>query len=139
MNGPHPTPDSRLGQLQARRDALSAASAQATADLAKAEQAAATLLAGRRRPPRTLRHQLQRDRDRLKTRLAAIVAELRQVEGEVAALRERLVVVRAELAQLDQRDHPMTARMTIAHYSERFFALRRELRDLVGGEAGAAD
>ena len=44
-------------------------------------------------------------------------------------------MVRAELAQLEQRDDPVTAGMTIAHYSERFFALRRELRDLVGGEA----
>ena len=51
-------------------------------------------------------------------------------------LRERLAVVQAELAQLDQRDHPLTAAMTIAHYSERYFALRRELRDLVGDELG---
>ncbi len=50
-------------------------------------------------------------------------------------LRERLAVVQAELAQLDQRDDPMTAGMTIAHYSERYFSLRRELRDLVGDEA----
>ncbi len=136
MNGRHPTPDSRFGHLQARLDALLPAQAQATADLAKAEQVAAAELAGRRRPPRELRRQLQRDRDRLQTRLAAIVAEVRQVEDELGASRERLAVVQAELAQLDQRDHPVTASMTIAHYSERYFALRRELRDLVGGEAG---
>ena len=138
MNGRHPTSDSRLGQLQARLDALRPARAQATAELAKAEQAAATLLAGRLRPPRELRRQVQRDRDRVQTRLAAITAETRQVEDELAASRERLVMVQAELAQLDQRDHPMTAAMTISQYSERYFALRRELRDLVGGEAEIA-
>ena len=139
MNGRHPTPDSRLGQLQARLDALLAAQTQATAELAKAEQAVATLLAGRRRPPRELRRQAQRDRDRVQTRLARLAAETRQVEAELLALRERLAVVQAELAQLDQRDQPITAGMTIAQYSERYFALRRELRDLVGGapEAGA--
>ncbi len=136
MNGHHPTPDSRLGHLQARLDALLPAQAQATADLAKAEQVVATLLAGRRRPPRELRRQAQRERDRVQTRLVTLVAETRQVEDELAALRERLAVVQAELAQLDQRDHPATAAMTIAHYSERYFSLRRELRDLVGGEAG---
>ena len=136
MNGPNPTPDSRLGQLQARLDALRPAQAQATAELAKAEQAVATLLGERRRPPRELRRQVQRDRDRVQTRLAAIAAETQQVEDELAASRERLAVVQTELAQLDQRDHPVTAGMTIAQYSERYFALRRELRDLVGSESG---
>ncbi len=136
MNGPYPTPDSRLGQLQARLAALRPAHAQATAELAKAEQAVATLLGERRRPPRELRRQVQRDRDRLQTRLAAIAAETQQVEDELMTLRERLAVVQAELAQLDQRDHPVTASMTIAHYSERYFALRRELRDLMGSEPG---
>ena len=136
MNGRHPTPNSRLGQLQARLDALLPAQAQATAELAKAEQALATLLAGRRRPPRELRRQAQRDRDRVQTRHAALATEIRQVEDALAASRERLAVVQTELAQLDQRDHPVTAGMTIAHYSERYFALRRELRDLVGSEPG---
>ena len=134
MNERLPTPDSRLGYLRARRDALHPAHAQATADLAKADKAAAALRTERRRPPRALRRQAQRDRDRLQTRLTAIETKLRQAEGDLAALQERLAVVRAELAQLDQRDHPVTAEMTIAHCSERFFALRRELRDLAGGE-----
>ena len=138
MNGPDPTPASRLGQLQARCAALQLAQAQARAALAKAEQAAATRLAGQRRPPRTLVRQLQRDRDRLTTRLAAITAELQEVEADLEALTERLAVVQAAIAQLDQRDHPVTAGMTILQYSERYFALRRELRELVGGDAGAA-
>ncbi len=135
MNGRHPTPDSRFGHLQGRLNALLPAQEQATADLAKAEQAAATLLAGRRRPSRELRRQAQRDRDRVQTRLATIVAEVQQVEAELMTLRERLAVVQAELAQLD---HARTPGMTIAHYSERYFALRRELRDLVGSEPGDA-
>ncbi len=64
MNGRHPTPDSRFGHLQARLNALLPAQEQATADLAKTEQAVTTLLAGRRRPPRELRRLGQRDRDR---------------------------------------------------------------------------
>ncbi len=136
MNGPDPTPESRFGQLEARLAALQPAHVEATADLAQAEQAVAALLAAQRRPPRELRRQLQRERDRARSRHAAIAAEMRHVEHDLAAQGERLVVVRAELAQLAQRDHPVTAGMTIAHYSERFFALRRELRDLVGGEGG---
>ena len=135
MTDPTPPPDSLLGPPRPPLDALLPAQEQAPADLTKAEQAAVTQLAGRQRPPRELRRQVQRDRDRVQTRLATLVAEIRQVEADLMALRERLAVVQAELAQLDQRDDPVTAGMTIAQYSERYFALRRELRDLVGGEA----
>ena len=138
MNGPTPTPDSRVGQLQARLAALQVAQAQARTALAKAEQAATIQRAGRRRPPRDLVRQLQRERDRCRTRLAAITTELQLGETELVALRERLAVVQAELAQLDQPQHPMRAGLTIAAYSERYFALRRELRDLVGDAAGAS-
>ena len=77
---------------------------------------------------------MQRDRDRVKTRLVAIEAEVRQLQDELAALHERIAAIRAELAQLSRRDDPVTAGLTIAQYSDRFFALQRELRDLAGGE-----
>ena len=81
---------------------------------------------------------MQRDRDRAKTRLVAIEAEGRQLQAELAALHDRVAAIRVELAQLSRRDDPVTAGLTIAQYSERFFALQRELRDLVGAEPGAA-
>ena len=94
------------------------------------------VLSSRSRPPRELRRRVQRDRDRAKTRLLAIEAEGRQLQAELAALHERVAAIRAELAQLSRRDDPVTAGLTIAQYSERFFALQRELRDLVGGPTG---
>ena len=100
MNGSTPTPDSRVGQLQARLAALQVAQVQARTALAKADKAATTQLAGQRRPPRDLVRQLQRERDRCRTRLAAITAELQLGETALVALRERLAVVQAELAQL---------------------------------------
>ena len=136
MNGPQPIPDSRREQIHARLEALQRERATASTDLARADKAA-NLLAARSRPPRALRRDVQRDRDRVKTRLAAIDAEVQHLQDELAALHERLAVIRVELAQLGQRDDPVTAGLTISEYSERFFALQRELRDLVGDDPGA--
>ncbi len=137
MNRPQPTPDSRVAQIHARLAALTTERAQASTDLTRAEQAVTDLLSSRGRPPRELRRRVQRDRDRAKTRLVALEAEGRQLQAELAALQERVAAIRVELAQLSRRDDPVTAALTIAQYSERFFALQRELRDLVGGEPGA--
>ncbi len=137
MNRPQPTPDSRVAQIHARLAALRTERPNASTDLARAEQAVTDLLTSRSRPPRELRRRVQRDRDRAKTRLAAIDAEARQLQDELAALQARVAAIRTELAQLSRRDDPVTAGLTIAQYSERFFALQRELRDLVGGEPGA--
>ena len=57
--------------------------------------------------------------------------------GRTCGVHERVAAIRAELAQLSRRDDPVTAALTIAQYSERFFALQRELRDLVGGQPAA--
>ncbi len=138
MNGPQPIPDSRVEQIHARLDTLSTERANASAELARAEKAVTDLLTSRGRPPRTLRRAVLRDRDRAKTRLVAIEAEVRQLQDELAALHERVAAIRAEFAQLGRRDDPVTVGLTIAQYSERFFALQRELRDLVGGEPGVA-
>ncbi len=138
MNGPQQPPsDSRVAQIHARLEALTTERTQASTDLARAEQAVTELLSPRGRPPRELRRRVQRDRDRVKTRLVAIEAEVRQLQAELAALHERVAAIRAELAQLSRRDDPVTAALTIAQYSERFFALQRELRDLVRGEPAA--
>ena len=133
MNGPQTIPGSRREQIHARLEALQRERATASTDLARADKAA-HLLAARSRPPRALRRDVQRDRDRVKTRLAAIEAEVQQLQDELAMLHERIAAIRAELAQLSRRDDPVTVGLTIAQYSERFFALQRELRDLVGGE-----
>ena len=138
MNGPQTIPDSRRAQIHARLEALQRERANASADLARADKAAADLLTARSRPPRSLRRGVQRDRDRVKTRLAAIDAEVQHLQDELAERRERVAAIRAELAQLGQRDDPVTAGLTISEYSERFFALQRELRDLVGDDPGAA-
>jgi chromosome segregation ATPase len=137
MNRAQPTPDSRVAQIHARLEALTTERADASTDLARAETAVTDLLTSRGRPPRELRRRVQRDRDRAKTRLVAIEAEVRQLQAELAALHGRVAAIRAELAQLSRRDDPVTAGLTIAQYSERFFALQRELRDLVGGEPAA--
>ncbi|HZG67312.1 MAG TPA: hypothetical protein VEZ12_11245 [Herpetosiphonaceae bacterium] len=138
MNRPQPTRDSRWEQIHARLETLRTERANVSTDLARAEKAATDLLTTRSRPPRELRRRVQRDRDRVKTRLVAIEAEVRQLQDELAALHERIAAIRAELAQLSRRDDPVTVGLTIAQYSERFFALQRELRDLVGGEPGVA-
>ncbi len=138
MNRPQPTLDSRVAQIHARLEALTTERANASTDLARAETAVTELLTSRGRPPRELRRRVQRDRDRAKTRLVAIEAEGRQLQAELAALHDRVAAIRVELAQLSRRDDPVTAGLTIAQYSERFFALQRELRDLVGAEPGAA-
>ena len=138
MNRQQPTPDSRVAQIHARLEALTTERADASTDLARAETAVTELLTSRGRPPRELRRRVQRDRDRAKTRLVAIEAEGRQLQDELAALHARVATIRAELAQLSRRDDPGTAGLTIAQYSERFFALQRELRGLVGEEPGAA-
>src|SRR5918998_2593042 len=137
MNRAQPTPDSRVAQIHARLEALTTERADASTDLARAETAVTDLLTSRGRPPRELRRRVQRDRDRAKTRLVAIEAECRQLQAELMALHERVAAIRAELAQLRRRDDPVTAALTIAQDSERFFALQRELRDLVGGEPAA--
>ncbi len=136
MNGPQTIPGSRREQIHARLEALQRERATASTDLARADKAA-NLLAARSRPPRALRRDVQRDRDRVKTRLAAIDAEVQHLQDELAERRERVAAIRAELAQLGQRDAPVTAGLTISAYSERFFALQRELRDLVGDDPGA--
>ncbi len=138
MNRVEPTRDSRMEQFHARLETLGTERAHVSADLARAEQAVTDLLTVRRRPARTLRRTVQRDRDRVKSRLVAIDAAVRQLQDELAALHARVVAIRAELAQLSRRDDPLTAGLTIAQYSERFFALQHELRDLVGGEPGVA-
>ncbi len=125
-------------QIHARLEALTTERADASTDLARAETAVTDLLTARGRPPREVRRRVQRDRDRAKTRLVAIEPEGRQLQADLAALHARVTAIRAELAQLSRRDDPVTAGLTIAQYSERFFALQRELRDLVGGEPGAA-
>jgi len=127
-----------MEQIHARLETLGTERAHVSADLARAEQAVTDLLTVRRRPARTLRRTVQRDRDRVKSRLVAIDAAVRQLQDELAALHARVVAIRAELAQLSRRDDPLTAGLTIAQYSERFFALQHELRDLVGGEPGVA-
>ena len=127
-----------MAQIHARLEALTTERADASTDLARAETIVTELLAARSRPPRELRRRVQRDRDRAKTRLVAIEAECRQLQAELAALHDRVAAIRVELAQLSRRDDPVTAGLTIAQYSERFFALQRELRDLVGAEPGAA-
>jgi septal ring factor EnvC (AmiA/AmiB activator) len=137
MNGPQTIPGSRREQIHARLEALRRERATASTDLARANKAA-NLLAARSRPPRALRRDVQRDRDRVKTRLAAIDAEVQQLQDELAMLHERVAAIRAELAQLGRRDDPVTAGLTISEYSERFFALQLELRDLVGLDPGAA-
>ena len=137
MNRAQPTPDSRVAQIHARLEALTTERADASTDLARAETAVTDLLTLRGRPPRELRRRVQRDRDRAKTRLVAIEADVRQLQAELAALHGRVTAIRAELAQLSRRDDPVIAALTIAQYSERFFALQRELRDLVGGEPAA--
>lgn len=124
-------------QIHARLEALTTERADASTDLARAETAVTDLLTARGRPPREVRRRVQRDRDRAKTRLVAIETEGRQLQADLAALHARVAAIRAELAQLSRRDDPVTAGLTIAQYSERFFALQRELRDLVGGEPGA--
>ncbi len=133
MNRSQPTAGSRVAQIHARLEALTTERSHASADLTRAEQAATAVLTARSRPPRELRRRVQRDRDRAKTRLVAIETECRQLQAELAALHERVAAIRAELAQLSRRDDPVTAGLTIAQYSARFFALQRELRDLVGG------
>jgi predicted nucleic acid-binding Zn-ribbon protein len=138
MNRPQPTPDSRVAQIHARLEALTTERADASTDLVRAETAVTDLLTSRGRPPREMRRRVQRDRDRAKTRLVAIESECRQLQAELAALHDRVAAIRVELAQLSRRDDPVTAGLTIAQYSERFFALQRELRDLVGAEPGAA-
>ena len=138
MNGPQTPPDNRWEQIHARLEALRRERGHASADLARAEKAATALLTAGRRPERALRRGVQRDRDRAKTRLAAIDAEVQYLEDELAARHARIAAIRAELAQLGRRDDPMTAGLTISAYSERFFALQRELRDLVGEDPGAA-
>ena len=138
MNRVEPTRDSRMEQIHARLETLGTERAHVSADLARAEQAVTDLLTVRRRPARTLRRTVQRDRDRVKSRLVAIDAAVRQLQDELAALHARVVAIRAELAQLSRRDDPLTAGLTIAQYSERFFALQHELRELVGGEPGVA-
>ncbi len=137
MNGPQTIPGSRREQIHARLEALQRERATAGTDLARADKAA-NLLATRSRPPRALRRDVQRDRDRVKTRLAAIDAEVQHLQDELAALHERIAAIRVELAQLGQRDDPVTAGLTISAYSERFFALQRELRELGGDDPGAA-
>ena len=137
MNGPQTIPASRREQIHARLEALQRERATASTDLARADKAA-NLLAARSRPPRELRRRVQRDRDRVKTRLVAIEAEVRQLQDELAALHERVAAIRAELAQLSWRDDPVTVGLTISAYSERFFALQLELRDLVGLDPRAA-
>ncbi len=138
MNRPQQlTSDSRVAQIHARHAALTAERAQASTDLARAEQAVTDLLSSRGRPPRELRRRVQRDRDRVMTRLRAIDTEVHQLQAERAALHGRVAAIRAELAQLSRRDDPVIAALTIAQYSERFFALQRELRDLVGADSGA--
>ena len=134
MNRAQPTPDSRVAQIHARLEALTTERADASTDLARAETAVTDLLTSCGRPPRELRRRVQRDRDHAKTRLVAIEADVRQLQAELAALHGRVAAIRAELAQLSRRDDPVTAGLTIAQYSDRFFALQRELRDLVGGE-----
>ncbi len=138
MNRSQPTSDSRMAQIHARLEALTTERADASTDLARAETAVTDLLTARGRPPRELRRRVQRDRDRAKTRLVASETEGRQLQADLAALHARVTAIRAELAQLSRRDDPVTAGLTIAQYSERFFALQRELRDLVRGEPGAA-
>ncbi len=137
MTRPQPTRDGREAQIHARLETLGTERAHANADLARAEQALTDLLSSRGRPPREVRRRVQRDRDRVRTRLAAIDAEISQLQDELVARRARIAAIRAELAQLDRRDDPETAGLTIAQYSERYFALQRELRDLVGVEPGA--
>ena len=137
MNRAEPTHDRREAQIQARLEALGTERTQASADLARAEQALTDLLSSRSRPPRELRRTVQRGRDRARSRLAAIDADVRQLQDELAARRARIAAIRAELAKLDQRDDPVTAGLTITQYSERYFALQRELRDLVGADPGA--
>ncbi len=132
MNRAQPTAASRVAQIHARLEALTTERSHASADLTRAEQAATAVLTARSRPPRELRRRVQRDRDRAKTRLVAIETGCRQLQAELAALHERVAAIRAELAQLSRRDDPVTAGLTIAQYSERFFALQRELRELVG-------
>ncbi len=61
-----------------------------------------------------------------------IKPQCRQLQAELAALHARVATIRAELAQLSRRNDPVTAGLTIAQYSERFFALQHELHDLVG-------
>lgn len=136
MNPPQPSRDSRVAQIHARLEGLTTERAHASTNLARAETAVTALLTSRGRPPRELRRCVQRDYDRAKTRLMAIEAEVQQLQAEGAALHERVAAIRAELGQLSRRDDPVTAGLTIAQYSERFFALQRELRDLVGGERG---
>ena len=80
MNRPHPTRDSRVEQIHARLEILGTERANASATLARVEKAVTELLASRSRPPRELRRALQRDRDRVKTRLAAIEVEVRQLQ-----------------------------------------------------------
>jgi chromosome segregation ATPase len=138
MNGPQTTPGSRLEQIQARLETIQRERATASTDLARADKVATNLLAARSRPPRALRRDVQRDRDRVLTRLAAIDAEVQQLQEELAVLHQRVATIRAELAQLGRRDDPVTAGLTIAEYSERFFALKLELRELVGVDPGAA-
>jgi len=137
MNQLQPTSDSRMAQIHARLEALTTERADASTDLARAATAVTDLLTARGRPPREVRRRVQRDRDRAKTHLVAIETEGRQLQADLAALHARVAAIRAELAQLSRRDDPVTAGLTIAQYSERFFALQRELRDLVGGEPGA--
>jgi predicted nucleic acid-binding Zn-ribbon protein len=137
MNPAQPTSDDREAQIHARLAALTTEQVQASSDLTRAETAVTDVLSSRSRPPRELRRRVQRDRDRAKTRLVAIEAECRQLQAELMALHERVAAIRAELAQLSRRDDPVTAALTIAQDSERFFALQRELRDLVGDEPGA--
>jgi len=134
-----PTRNSREAQIHARLETLGTERAHVSADCARAEQALSDLLTSRSRPPRELRRRVQRDRDRVRTRLAAIDVEMRQLQDELVARRERIAAIQAELAQLDRRDDPATARLTIAQYSERYFALQRELRELVGPTQGLRD
>jgi chromosome segregation ATPase len=136
MNRPQPTRDSRVEQIHARLELLGTERANASATLARVEKAVTELLASRSRPSRELRRALQRDRDRVKTRLAAIEVEVRHLQDELTALRERVGAIQAELAQLGRRNDPMTIELTISQYSERLFALQRELRELVGANQG---
>ena len=136
MNRPQPTRDSRVEQIHARLEILGTERANASATLARVEKAVTELLASRSRPPRELRRALQRDRDRVKTRLAAIEVEVRQLQDELTALRARVGAIQAELAQLGRRNDPVTVELTISQYSERLFALQRELRELVGANQG---